>query len=109
MTSMVDNVCIYEARIQEMADRHNETAEEGTPEFDYENARKNFPLNPVPTEAEGSGKKYPLVDITNELGFNVGRFGWCMACRNKADRYCKDTRHPVCSYECKNKHVSLVE
>jgi brefeldin A-inhibited guanine nucleotide-exchange protein len=32
-----------------------------------------------------------------------------MACRNKADRYCKDTRHPVCSYECKNKHVSLVE
>jgi len=109
---MVDNICIHEARVEEMAFRHknNETTEEdNTDVFDFEKARSLFPLNPVPTEAEGSGKKYPLVEIENELGMTAGRFGWCMSCRNKADRYCKDTRHPVCSFECKNKHVSLVE
>jgi hypothetical protein len=92
-----------------MADKHMEGAEEGKEEFDYESVAASFPLNPVPTEAEGSGKKYPVVEISNELGFQAGRFGWCIACRNKADRYCKDTRHPVCSFECKNKHLSLVE
>ena len=44
------------------------------------------------------------MNLTNELGFEVGRFGWCISCRNAANLWCKDTRHPVCSEECKKKH-----
>ena len=31
----------------------------------------------------------------------AGKFGWCIMCRGQANLYCKDTRHPVCSFECK--------
>jgi hypothetical protein len=41
------------------------------------------------------------VDIKNEHDIICGKFGWCIVCRNAANLYCKDTRHPVCSYECK--------
>ena len=75
-----------------------------------------IPLNPIPiahgnkvVEGEPKKKSLPALDIQNEKGIAAGKFGWCMVCRNKADLYCKDTKHPVCSYECKKKHVSLVE
>lgn len=38
------------------------------------------------------------------MGFEVGRFGWCISCRNAANLWCKDTKHPVCSEDCKKKH-----
>ena len=57
-------------------------------------------LNPIP-----AGKKeYPEVNLTNELGIQAGRFGWCIVCRNTANLYCKDTKHPVCSKECQKRH-----
>ena len=60
----------------------------------------NVKLNPIP-----SGKKeYPDVNLQNELGIQAGRFGWCIVCRNTANLYCKDTKHPVCSKECQKKH-----
>ena len=101
---MVDNVCLHEARIDELK-VDKETS------FDEETARRMIPLNPIPIANEGEPKKKSLkpVDIQNEMGISAGKFGWCMVCRNKADLYCKDTKHPVCSYECKKKHVALVE
>jgi brefeldin A-inhibited guanine nucleotide-exchange protein len=49
------------------------------------------------------------VDIKNEHGITAGKFGWCIVCRGQANLYCKDTRHPVCSYECKQKHMNLLD
>ena len=45
------------------------------------------------------------MSVKNELGFEAGRFGWCISCRNTANLWCKDTFHPVCSDQCKRKHI----
>ena len=47
--------------------------------------------------------------LVNELGILSGKFGWCVACRATANLYCKHTRHPVCSFECKQRHIKLLE
>ena len=114
--NMVDNVCMHDARVAELGKRYEQTNEENTDgeeviEFNEELVRKQVPVNVVPDVSESGNniKKFSAVDITNELGITAGKFGWCLVCRNKADLYCKDTRHPVCSYECKKKHVGLVE
>ena len=39
----------------------------------------------------------------NEKGFSSGNYGWCYICRNTADFYCRNTRLPVCSLDCKLK------
>lgn len=104
---MVDNVALYEARVDEIKKLHA-TEDIATARSDDQNLQSKLlnekiakvPLNPIP-----SGKKEcPDVSITNELGFEVGRFGWCISCRNAANLWCKDTKHPVCSEECKKKH-----
>ncbi|KAM3140342.1 hypothetical protein pb186bvf_007502 [Paramecium bursaria] len=42
----------------------------------------------------------------NEFGKENGKFGWCIVCRNTAQSYCKDTKVPVCSKECKTVHLN---
>ncbi|CAD8150221.1 unnamed protein product [Paramecium octaurelia] len=46
------------------------------------------------------------VNIVNELKIKNGKFGWCTVCRRQASQYCKDTKVPVCSKECKNIHLN---
>ena len=50
----------------------------------------------------------PHVDITNEIGVPAGKFGWCIMCRGPANLYCKDTRYPVCAFECKEKLLRML-
>ena len=33
----------------------------------------------------------------------------CFHCRNPAELYCKDTRVPICSVECKMKHLDEID
>mmetsp|Transcript_22234 Transcript_22234/g.16666 ORF Transcript_22234/g.16666 Transcript_22234/m.16666 type:complete len:141 (+) Transcript_22234:205-627(+) len=54
-------------------------------------------------------KKMVTANIKNEHEIPSGKFGWCIQCRNTANLYCKDTRHPVCSFECKQKHMNLID
>lgn len=49
------------------------------------------------------------VSLVNEQGLPNGKFGWCISCRAAANLYCKHTRHPVCSFECKQRHIRLLE
>lgn len=51
----------------------------------------------------------PQVVLLNEEGTPAGKFGWCVACRGTAGLYCKHTRHPVCSFECKQAHLKMLE
>lgn len=73
---------------------------------------KNIPLRCVPyklNKDESMYKRTHIVDVVNEEAHCAGKFGWCVVCRAKADLYCRDTRHPICSYECKHKHMNLIE
>ena len=45
------------------------------------------------------------VDLVNELQNKNGTFGWCFVCRESAELFCKDTRVPLCSQNCKDKHM----
>lgn len=72
----------------------------------------NITLRAVPLKVkkeEQKIKKQVQVDIKNENGIPCGKFGWCIVCRSQANLYCKDTRHPVCSFECKQKHMNLID
>lgn len=62
---------------------------------------QQIPLRSVPVKIKKDDSKPKKVDIKNEHDIESGKFGWCIVCRNAANLYCKDTRHPVCSFECK--------
>lgn len=47
------------------------------------------------------------ISCSNENGEKAGRFGWCITCRKAASYYCKDTRLPVCSPDCKLSYIEL--
>jgi hypothetical protein len=73
---------------------------------------ENLQLRSVPLKVkkeEVKSKKQPPIEILNEQKIVCGKFGWCIVCRNSANLYCKDTRHPVCSFECKQKHINLLD
>jgi brefeldin A-inhibited guanine nucleotide-exchange protein len=80
----------------------------GSTDTDSQNSNSSYSLNyasnffsknfPYSTYAKLSN---PCVE--NERGFISGNFGWCFICRNKADFYCKESRYPICSLECKLK------
>lgn len=55
----------------------------------------------VPKETSVSEFRLERIEETNEKGVRAGKFGWCVACRESADYYCKANRLPVCSLDCK--------
>ena len=63
---------------------------------------KAIPLNPVDVD---NSQDQPQVSLKNELGIENGKYGWCVVCRNSADMYCGDTRHPVATVDCQKKHI----
>jgi hypothetical protein len=60
-------------------------------------------------QTKKAGDKERQVQLANEQGLPNGKFGWCISCRAAANLYCKHTRHPVCSFECKQRHIRLLE
>ncbi|CAD8168508.1 unnamed protein product [Paramecium pentaurelia] len=46
------------------------------------------------------------INLVNELNIKNGKFGWCVVCRKQASQYCKDTKVPICSKECKLIHLN---
>lgn len=66
------------------------------------------PERVVPLVLDASDPQYLTeIDISckNEQGEDSGRFGWCITCRKAADYYCKDSRFPICSPECKVAYI----
>ena len=120
---MVDDVCLFDARQTQIKSRYmgqidnlensTDNEEKSAMEDMMRTELSNVTLRSVPlkiSKDESSKiKKQIQVDIKNEHGITAGKFGWCIVCRNQANLYCKDTRHPVCSYECKQKHVNLID
>ncbi|CAD8161380.1 unnamed protein product [Paramecium pentaurelia] len=46
------------------------------------------------------------VNLVNEMNIKNGKFGWCIVCRRQASQYCKNTKVPICSKECKFIHLN---
>jgi brefeldin A-inhibited guanine nucleotide-exchange protein len=72
---------------------------------------QKVPLLSVPPSSKQTKeeKQKEVPSIPNELGIKAGKFGWCVNCRQSANLYCKHTRHPVCSFDCKVAHIRLLE
>ena len=121
--NMVDDVCLYHARqdfvrdkylsqindLENSADVEEKQQLEELMRLELEQVQlKSVPIK-VAAKKEEKPRKQAPVDVKNEQGILAGKFGWCIVCRGQANLYCKDTRHPVCSFECKQKHMNLLE
>jgi len=108
---LVDNVCLHEARVSALRREHQNQASASTEEIkateedDKQDLREriaNLSLNPALQRAD---EPAPNVELMNEVNLPVGRFGWCIVCRNTANLVDAGTQHPVCSNECQKKHI----
>ena len=78
------------------------------PRLNGKKKKKTLAAQAEDTEDKQEREKAQL-NLVNEQGIPAGKFGWCVACRNTANLYCKHTRHPVCSFECKQNHIKMLE
>ncbi len=62
------------------------------------------PMRVVPLGGKSSAE-LAHIQVENENGEISGKFGWCFVCRRQANLYCKDTRVPLCSVDCKKRHI----
>ncbi|CAD8175946.1 unnamed protein product [Paramecium octaurelia] len=97
MTSLIDEVQIYTERKQ-VYDRQIEDL----------NQMKviNLDLHEPNLRNVTVEKNQIQVNVTNEQNIKNGKFGWCVVCRNSASQYCKETKVPICSKECKFIHLN---
>ena len=116
--NIVDDVCLNDARQKAVHQKYHELEQNCVEREDQERLQqeKDAELSRIPLRSVGTSltskdeapNRVP-VEILNEAGNVSGKFGWCISCRGKANLFCKDTRHPVCSFECKQKHMGLLD
>jgi len=102
----VDDVCIYDERVKELEKEYENKDDNEKIQLREEIAKLS--LQSVPPRSETNDSKYKslkAVSLENESGEPAGIMGWCFVCRGPANLYCKDTRVPVCSVECKTRHL----
>ena len=115
--NMVDNVSIYHERrnilIDKIEEQQNSISKEESKNGEenireYEDKLNSLDLQIVPKKQM---RKVPHIDIKlfNEKGIKCGKFGWCMVCRKEANLYCKDTLYPICSLDCKQRLLTLID
>ena len=91
LCNMVDDVCLFEERSK---------------------VNPDCPLRSVPLVLNPNDphyRKITQVESKNENNAPAGKFGWCVVCRSSADLYCKESRDPVCSIQCKKVHSKNIE
>jgi len=103
--NLVDDVCLHFGKVETI-----KTQLKNADEIQKKHLNailKNIPLKAVPfsLDADSPGFKTLIkADVENENNETAGYFGWCIMCRARANIYCKETRVPVCSVECKIHH-----
>jgi len=106
VTNVVDDVCMFYAKVDQVNKKY-----EGKEEAEKENLQQelnDIPLKSIPLTSDVEDPRYKIlrkVKIENEVGTPAGVFGWCFICRSSASLFCKDTKVPVCSLDCKFKHL----
>ena len=102
---LVDDVCLHYAKLS--AVKHEYNGASGDEKRGLAVYAKNIPLRSVPLTLDADVPAYRLltkVELENEIGEMAGYFGWCIMCRGSANLYCKETRVPICSVDCKTQH-----
>ncbi|EAR83565.3 Sec7 domain protein (macronuclear) [Tetrahymena thermophila SB210] len=108
VTNLVDDVCIYEDKIKKIQRKYMNQPEN---EVQKQAEINLIPRKSVPNMQDVDTpqyKKTTIASIKNEKEIDAGKFGWCFVCRNEASNFCKDTRVPICSKECKKQHMEEV-
>ncbi|CAK70017.1 unnamed protein product (macronuclear) [Paramecium tetraurelia] len=97
MTSMVDEVQIYYERCQIYEKQLEDSNKSKVIDITlHEPSLRNVTMD----------NNQIQINIINELNIKNGKFGWCTVCRRQASQYCKDTKVPICSKECKFIHLN---
>eukprot|EP00127_Corallochytrium_limacisporum_P003541 Clim_evm24s150 gene=Clim_evmTU24s150 len=63
-------------------------------------------------KAKAEDEKQTHVDeeaSTSDGAKKPGKYGFCIVCEKPADKWCAQTRQPVCSVECKNAYIASLE
>ena len=106
---IIDDVCIYNEKINVIKAKPEFQADENVDaDIKLQEELNNIPLRSVPLAINPDDPRYRnliKVNLVNEKGNQADVFGWCFMCRGPAKLYCKDTRIPVCSLECKKRHL----
>lgn len=103
--NIVDDVCLFYGKI-DIIKRQQEKANDAEKET-LNTLLKTLSIKGVPLTLEADSMAFRNLikpQIENELGKEAGYFGWCIMCRSSANLYCKETRVPVCSIDCKLQH-----
>ena len=103
--NLVDDVCLYYGKIDSLKNQLSQA--DDNQKQDLNNLLKKLPLKAVPLSLDADSSAFRTLikaDIENENFETAGYFGWCIMCRARANIYCKETRVPVCSVECKIHH-----
>ena len=108
LEQVVDDVCIYHEKVKEIEKDYENKDDKEKESINLQEEIKKVPYKAVPTRSDANDPKYRLikpVKLENELGEPAGTVGWCFVCRGPANLYCKETRIPLCSVECKYRHL----
>ncbi len=113
----VDMVCIYDAKAENYKeDGKNHKLKKGLSDTTLPSVKDIIPITTAisiednfVTEKKGKTSTTLPMLIYNEKGEPSGVFGWCFNCRKQAEYYCKETRLPLCSSDCKRKVLILDE
>lgn len=111
VVSLIDDICLFEAKKQAVAQKIESSEQEMSEEEKRRNLQAELdkiPERSCPPLNQSLDNRYKHkipVKVTNEAGNPPGEFGWCVVCRKPADRYCRDLRVPVCNHDCKIKHL----
>lgn len=79
----------------------SDDAEKATSETVASTSEKRTP----PTTAAATSTSGTTTETKSTKALAPGRFGFCVTCKNPANNYCMQTKHPVCSKECKEANV----
>jgi len=108
VTNIVDDVCLYNAKVDQVSKKYEGKELNEKERETMQQELDEIPFKAIPLNSDSDDIRYRIlkkVKIENELEIIAGIFGWCIVCRNSANLFCKDTKVPVCSLECKFKHL----
>ena len=106
--SIIDEACIlYNMKEKKLLNIQNQL-KEIKDKKDAEELQSKL-LNNIPIRVSQGNQDNNFIDLKNERNLPAGKFGWCIICRNSANSICKYTNIPVCSNECRNKHMKILE
>lgn len=106
MHYLVDQTELYLERLNTLKINYKKSEKE----FD-EKVKGKLALSTVPAVSgsqSSSNEAVIKVQLKNEIGELNGTFGWCLVCRKSADYFCKQTKLPICSLQCKNRNIELL-